>query len=257
MTDTTTTDTVEWAPPAPRTVTDISRDLHGVDDRLRNIEKPLSTPRNRLAGAISTSDDAAYITAARAEFLPALEAAEADAIAAYDAEIARLQADEHLLSGSGFTPNLSAAEELRLPVSLAVAKTQLETLDAGDLEQAVRSALLHNDKPTLAAFVSLAGIIAQRKLPESFQLRAAISDARRAVEDPAARRIGEELKAAIAKARDRRYAIVEAANQERPGSQGSYLERYQFGQQPIGGSPPQEARGVDWHALRRRTGRAA
>ncbi len=249
--------TAEWAPPAPRTVTDISRDLQGVDDRLRDIQKPLSTPRNRLAGAISTSDDTAYITAARDEFLPALEAAEAAAIAAYDAEIVRLQADEQLLSGSGFTPNLSAAEELRLPVALAVAKTQLETLDAGDLEQAVRSALLHNDKPTLAAFVSLAGIIAQRKLPESFQLRAAISDARRAVEDPAARRLGEELKAAIVKARDRRYAIVAVANAEQPGAQGSLLERWQFGQQPVGGSPPQEARGVDWHALRRRTGRAA
>ena len=69
MTD---TDTAEWAPRAPRTVADITTDLHGVDDRLRDIEKPLSTLRNRLAGAISTSDDPAYITAARDEFLPAL-----------------------------------------------------------------------------------------------------------------------------------------------------------------------------------------
>lgn len=245
MTDTQPTDTAEWAPPAPRTVTDISRDLHGVDDRLRNIEKPLSTPRNRLAGAISTSDDAAYITAARAEFLPALEAAEAAAIADFDVEIAQLQADEHLLGGSGFTPNLSAAEELRLPVALAVVKTQLETLDAADLEQVVRSALLHSDRPALAAFVSLAGIINQRKLPDSFGLRGALSDARDVVQDPAARRLRRELKA----------AIVKAANQERPGAQGSYLERYQFGQQPVGGSPPQEARGVDWHTLMRRTGR--
>ncbi len=256
MTDTTTTDTAEWAPPAPRTVTDINRDLHGVDDRLRDIEKPLSTPRNRLAGAISTSDDTAYITAARAEFLPALEAAEAAAIADFDVEIARLEADEHLLSGSGFKPNLSAAEELRLPVSLAVAKTQLETLDAGDLEQAVRSALLHNDKPTLAAYASLAGILGQRKLPDDHGARSALADARRAVEDPAARRLGQELKAAIVKAQERRAALVTVANAEQPGAQGSYLERFQFGQQPVGGSPPPEARGVDWHKLMARAGRA-
>jgi len=252
MTD---TDTVEWAPPAPRTVTDISRNLQGVDDRLRDIQKPLSTPRNRLAGAISTSDDTAYITAARDEFLPALEAAEAAAIAAYDAEIVRLQADEHLLSGSGFKPNLSAAEELRLPVALAVVKTQLETLDAANLEQVMRSAILHSDRPTLAAFVSLAGIIDQRTLPDSFALRGAISDARDVVQDPAARRLGQELKAAITKAQDRRYAIVEAANQERPGSQGGLLERFQFGQQAVGGPAPQQAPGVDWHALMRRAGR--
>jgi len=248
-------DTAEWAPPAPRTLADVKRDLQDVDDRLNVAERPLREPRQRLAGSISTSDDPAYLAACRAEHIGPLEQAERAAIVAFDTEIVRLQADEHLLGGSGFTPNLSAAEELRLPVSLAVAKTQLETLDAGDLEQAVRSALLHNDKPTLAAFVSLAGIIAQRKLPESFQLRAAISDARRAVEDPAARRLGQELKAAIVKAQDRRYAIVEAANQESPGSQGGLLERYQFGQQPVGGSPPPEARGVDWHALMRRAGR--
>lgn len=257
MTDTTTTDTAEWAPPAPRTIADVERDLQDFDDRLNVAERPLRDPRQRLAGSISTSDDPAYLAACRAEFLPALEQAEAAAIADFDVEITQLEADERLLSGSGFKPNLSAAEELLLPVALAVAKTQLETLGAGDLEQAVRNALLHNDKPTLAAFGSLAGIIAQRKLPESFQLRAAISDARRAVEDPAARRLGEELKAAIAKAQGRRYAIVEAANQESPGSQGGLLERYQFGQQPVGGSPPQETRGVDWHALMRRTGRAA
>lgn len=257
MTDTTTTDTVEWAPPAPRTVTDISRDLQGVDDRLRNIEKPLSTPRNRLAGAISTSDDTAYITAARDQFLPALEAAEAAAIADFDVAIAQLQADEQLLGGSGFKPNLSAAEELRLPVALAVVKTQLETLDAADLQRVVRSALLHSDRPTLAAFGSLAGIIDQRKLPDSFGLRGALSDARDVVQDPAARRLGQELKTAIVKAQDRRYAIVEAANQERPGSQGGPLERHVFGQQPVGGPAPQQARGVDWHRLMRRAGRAA
>jgi len=255
MTDTTTTDTAEWAPPAPRTLADVERDLQDVDDRLNVAERPLREPRQRLAGSISTSDDPAYITAARDEFLPALEAAEADAIAAYDAEISRLQADEHLLSGSGFKPNLSAAEELRLPVALAVVKTQLETHAAADLEQVVRSALLHSDRSTLAAFASLAGIIDQRTLPDSFALRGAISDARDVVQDPAARRLGQELKAAITKAQDRRYAIVDAANQESPGSQGGLLERYQFGQQPVGGPPPPEARGVDWHALMRRAGR--
>jgi len=254
MTD---TDTVEWAPPAPRTVTDINRDLHGVDDRLRDIERPLSTPRNRLAGAISTSDDTAYITAARAEFLPALEAAEADAIAAYDAEIARLQADEHLLSGSGFTPRLDPDDAVRLPAALAIAQAHLERFDAPDIEAVIRTALLHHDRPVLAAYASLAGILAQRKLGDDHGARSALADARRAVEDPVARRIGQELKAAIVKAQDRRYAIVEAANAEQPGAQGSLLERWQFGQQPVGGPAPQEARGVDWHTLMRRAGRAA
>ena len=249
--------TTEWAPPAPRTLADVERDLDGAGDRLREIERPLSTPRSRLAGAISTSDDQAYIAACRAEHIGPLEQAEAEAIAAYDAEIVRLQADEQLLSGSGFKPNLSAAEELRLPVILAIVKTQLETLDAANLEQVMRSAILHSDRPTLAAFVSLAGIIDQRTLPDSFALRGALSDARDVVQDPAARRLRRELKTAIVKAQDRRYAIVEAANQESPGSQGGLLERYQFGQQPVGGSPPPEARGVDWHALMRRAGRAA
>ncbi len=249
--------TAEWAPPAPRTIADVERDLQDVDDRLNVAERPLREPRQRLAGSISTSDDPAYLAACRAEHIGPLEAAEAAVIAAYDAEIARLKADEHLLGGSGFTPRLDPDDAVRLPAALAIAQAHLERFDAPDIEAVIWTALLHHDRSALAAYASLAGILAQRKLPDDHGARSALADARRAVEDPAARRIGEELKAAIVKAQDRRYAIVEAANQESPGSQGGLLERYQFGQQPIGGSPPQEARGVDWHALMRRTGRAA
>jgi len=249
--------TVEWTAPAPRTVVDIARDLRDADDRLRDIERPLSTPRNRLAGAIWTSDDEAYLAACRAEHIGPLEQAEAAAITAFDEEIARLQADEQRLGGGAFKPSLSAAEELRLPVALLIVKTQMETLDAGDLEQAVRTALLHSDRPTLAAYASLAGILAQRNLPDDHGARAALADARRAVEDPSSARVRQELKAAITTAQHRRFAVVDAANGEAPGSQGSYLERYVFGQAPVGGPAPQAARNVDWSRLMRRCGRAA
>jgi len=254
MTD---TDTAEWAPPASRTIADVAADLKGLDDRLSAIETPLRAPRQRLAGSISTSDDPAFLAACRAEYIGPLEAAEAAVITAFDAVVVQLQADERLLDGSGFTPRLDPDDAARLPASLAIAQAHLERFDAPDIAAMVRTSLLHHDRATLAAYASLAGILASRGLPNDHGARSALADARRAVEDPAARRIGEELRAAITTAQARRFAIVEAANAEQPGSQGSYLERYAFGRAPIGGPAPQAARGADWHRLMRRCGRTA
>jgi hypothetical protein len=248
---TTTTVLDEDFTPAPsRTVHDINRDLRSFGDRLTEIETPLMTPRHRLAGAIMTSDDETYIAAARAEFMPALEEAERQVIAHFDEEIARLQEDERLLSGSGFRHNLSSAERDQLPPALTIARSQMETLPADELQNVVQSAVVHNDRPLLAAFVSLAGIVDARKLTGTHRLKATLDQARVAVMDDHARFTVTQIRETIQKARDRRAAIVDAANQEQPGSAGSYLERYQFGR-----AGTRRTHTVDHGALMRRAGR--
>ncbi len=256
MTDTQSAGGAEWAPPAPRTITEVERDLQGLDSDLAKIARSLMTPRNRLAGAVQSIEDPAALRAVRDELMPPLAEAETWAIRELDRVLDRLRADEKTLTTAGaFRHDLTAAEQASFPTALSIARTQLETLAPDQIEAAIRSAIVHQDRPMLAALVSLGSVIDARKLPAAHAVRNALDDARAMVQDGTSRRTVAQIREQIATVTERRAALVTVANAEQPGSLGSFLERYVFGRAPVGGPPPRESPGVDWHRLMRRCGR--
>lgn len=228
MTDTMT-------PPTVRTIDAITRDAGTVAYDADIIDATLREPAYRLqnAAANAPADADDYLREVASAHLPALEAAEERAIAAYDAIIARLQDDVRALQRVGFRHDLTRAEQQQLPGAVSIAQVHMANLPADQLEAQVRGAIMAGDRVAMAAYAQLAGVLEGRTMPGKHAVQQAIAEARHIVADWRSRQAVEKVQAARELAQARRQRIIDRANAYRPGSAGSYLERYQFGRDGI------------------------
>lgn len=162
----------------------ISDDVRNIPDTLKRLRAQLQSARNRLAGPLRSSDDPDYVAAIRAEMLPQLAETEARVIAECDTVLAALNRDEQLLQGAGaFTPDLTGADQAAYPAALDVARVQLETLPPDQVEAAIRAAVMHGNRPQMAAFVAMAGLFQARNLTGAWGVLNALDDARAATQN--------------------------------------------------------------------------
>ena len=235
----------------PRNALTISSDVRNIPDTLKRLQAQLQSARNRLAGPLRSSDDPDYVAAVRAEMLPQLAETEARVIAECDTVLAALNRDEQLLQGAGaFTPDLTGTDQAAYPAALEVARVQLETLPPDQVEAAVRAAVMHGNRPQMAAFVAMAGLFRARNLTGAWGVLNALDDARAATQNRLGAMLVEEIREHRQTVQALRYGVVDTANSEEPGAQGSVLDRHVFG----GRERAQTRPAIDYDALSRRAG---
>jgi hypothetical protein len=172
--------------------------------------------------------------------LPALTETEDNAVRSLDRIIATIGDSITHLEQAGYRPGLTPAKHAEMLDLIPLVQAEFQSATAGSICASIEAALLHSDTARMAAYASLAGIIAARQFTKEpgdeaggrWRIEELLTECRNRTASHEVRTQIAKATTLVASVEDTRRDIVDRRNQHVPEGQriGTELERYAFGQ---------------------------